>query len=158
MAGRAALACSLARLSDGLALAAPLHLSGVWWACRGVGCGLGPTVADRDAYPTWQVGFLRDLQGDVLPRYELQVLGMVGGLLTLAIIGGITLRGLLPGRRLALSLALCGAWLLPLENLRVDPPSPALGSLSALALLLVGGWGLANRHPNVASTATQDQL
>lgn len=100
-------------MADTAALILPVIFIGLWWGCRGAGCGTGAVVAEPAAYPVWQVGYLRDLSGDVLPRYELQIGGILAGAVMLALMGWLTLTDRLVGRRLGvvLFLILLAMWL-----------------------------------------------
>lgn len=128
---------------DGLALALPLLWMALWWACRGAGCGIGPQVDDPAAYPLWLVSYLPDRLGWVEPRYELQMLAILLGLLILLLGAGLTLRGAATERRFWLILLLLALLFVGLLPLIQERHYPWLDGLSALLLLLaaLGGWG-----------------
>ena len=106
----------LRAFADGAALALPIGFMAVWWGCRGAGCGVGAVVSDPSNYPVWQVGYLRDLTGDVFPRYELQMGAIFAGAVMLALMGWLTLQNRLVGRRIWISLLLIFIAMLTIEG------------------------------------------
>jgi prolipoprotein diacylglyceryltransferase len=137
------LACRLLNIpllafADGIALALPCGFMAAWWAARTIGSAYGPQVSEPDAYPVWQVGYVRALFSSPEARYELQLLGVALGLIILAIMGWVTLRGWLVGRRLGLSCMFIGAAMLPLEYWRADADPPTVGLFSAALLIIFG--------------------
>lgn len=127
---------SFTAFSDGAALAVPVILMSMGWSCRKVGCLIGTEVSTTKDYPVWLVGYLPDLQGNVLPRYELQMLAIGLFLLILVFMGSVTLQNRFSGKRLWLSLALCGAALLLLFTLQ--DKNFTLDKISALLLMSIG--------------------
>jgi hypothetical protein len=91
-----------------LALAFPVGMMGVCWASRSAGIILGAEVGDPADYPVWRVAFLPDFFRDVVPRYELQWLGVALGGLILLIAGGLIVGGWLEKSRLWVTLAVTG--------------------------------------------------
>jgi phosphatidylglycerol:prolipoprotein diacylglycerol transferase len=98
----------ISSFADGLALAFPVGMMGVCWASRSAGIILGAEVGDPTDYPVWRVAFLPDFFRDVVPRYELQWLGVALGGLILLIVGGLIVGGWLEKSRLWVTLALTG--------------------------------------------------
>src|SRR5690606_33337678 len=96
----------LDHLSDTLALAIPFGIISAWWAARHAGYGIGQTVPLTN--PNLLSGFLPDASGDMAPRLELQIFGLLSGVILLLLITYLTLSHQLNGRRLWLLLALIG--------------------------------------------------
>lgn len=140
----------LAPFTDGAALAVPVVMMAVSWSCRKAGCLLGPQVADIHDYPVWMVSYLPDIQRNVLPRYELQMLAIGLFLIILIVIGILTLQNHLAGKRIWLSLGLSGMALAFLSALQNDHFN--LDKISALALILTS-LGLLLRPPSASRIA-----
>lgn len=131
--------------ADGLALAFPVGFMGVCWASRSAGIILGAEVADTADYPVWVAAFLPDFHRDVVPRYELQWLGVALGALILLVVGGLVVGGWLERFRLWIALALTGIAVFVLDHYSaLDSPQVFglhLDRWSA-GLLLVFGAGM----------------
>ena len=120
--------------SDSLALAIPLIVMAVWWACRSQGWGYG---IDLDN-PKWLTGYLPNEKGDIARRLELQIFGIWSGLILLTLITWLTVNHKLMGQRLWLMLGLLGLNQLVLGLGRGDDWQPWLDGL----VLSVGLLGL----------------
>lgn len=131
--------------TDGAALASPVILMSISWSCRKVGCLVGHQVHDVRDYPVWLVGYVRDFQGNVLPRYELQMLAIGLFLLILVVMGALTFQNHFPQKRLSISLFLTGLALLLLFRLQNEEVN--LDKISAL-LLIFSSMGLFFRIPS----------
>ncbi|MGC9522669.1 MAG: prolipoprotein diacylglyceryl transferase family protein [Anaerolineae bacterium] len=72
-------------LWDRLTCLAPPALfiaAGAWWACQHVGCAAGRPLSNPANIPTWLAVEAPNLYHAVTPRYPVQSLGLVWGLLT----------------------------------------------------------------------------
>ena len=107
---------AVGRFADGLALAFPVGFMGLCWASRSAGIILGAEVVDASDYPVWAAAFLPDFNRDVVPRYELQWLGVAMGGLMLLIIGGLVISKKLENQRLWVALALSGLAVFVLDH------------------------------------------
>jgi prolipoprotein diacylglyceryltransferase len=144
--------------ADGLALAFPVGFMGVCWASRSAGIQLGAEVADAADYPVWAAAFLPDFHRDVVPRYELQWLGVALGALILLAVGVLVVSGRLEKFRLWIALALTGAAVFVLDRYSALESPDVYGlhlDRSSASLLLTFGIGMvvwqwwANRSPHV---------
>lgn len=105
----------LAHFMQGMALAVPLVFIAVCWAARSAGLILGKTVTSLEQHPVWMAAFLPDLNRDVQPRYELQMLGIGLGTAILLIAGGLTLLRWLAEERFWIVMALLALAILLLD-------------------------------------------
>ena len=124
---------SFARWGDSLALALPLLMLAVWWACRGRGWGYGIDLEN----PTWLTGYLPNEQGDIARRLELQIFGIWSGLILLVFATQLTINNSLAGQRLWLILGLLGLSQLLLGLGRGNEWQPLLDGL-VLSVGLLG--------------------
>jgi phosphatidylglycerol:prolipoprotein diacylglycerol transferase len=113
--------------TDALALALPFGLMGGWWACRRAGCGYGLPVDSGSNVAGWLTGYLPDMAGDVTLRLEVQIGGVMSGMLVLALVAVLTAKDWLPGLRLWPALFLTGLFMFLFGFLRGDPSDMALG-------------------------------
>ncbi len=134
----------LAEFTDAVAVALPVILMSVGWACRKAGCLVSNPVADVDDYPVWMVGYLRDLQGNVLPRYELQMLAISLFWLIFIGIGFLTLQNRARSKRLSVALVWVGVSLLIL--FRLQNAELTLDKISAVILIGIGVVGAGTRR------------
>lgn len=123
-----------AKWSDGLALAVPIVVITVWWACREQGWGYGIDLEN----PKWLTGYLPDEKGHIARRLELQILGMWSGLILLWVVTWFAHKKQLRGQRLWLIVSLLGLIQLILGLGRGDNWQPLLDAL----VLGVGLLGL----------------
>ncbi len=136
-----------AEWSDGLALAVPIVVIAVWWACREQGWGYGVDLED----PQWLTGYLPNEKGHISRRFELQILGMWSGLILVWIATWLTRKNQLKGQRLWLILSLLGLSHLLLGLGRGDEWLPLLDVL-VLSIGLLGfflsfwQWRLINQR------------
>ncbi|MFP4322513.1 MAG: prolipoprotein diacylglyceryl transferase family protein [Anaerolineales bacterium] len=150
--------------SDALALAFPVGVMAFAWAARSAGLMIGYPVADLAAEPVWKAAYLPDLGRDVIPRYELQMLGLAMGGTLLILATVLTLANRLQGRRLALILGLAGGCFAVLGHHSAMPAVAWLGLSSdvwgAGILVMLGVAGLAwpKRSLNTPSHHGQDGL
>lgn len=97
---------AFALAADGMALIAPVLVIGGWAACRHGGCALGARPPADAPPPAWMIGFLPDTFGDVVLRYELQVLGAMLSLLLFLMMTVLCYYDIAKGKRLWIMLAL----------------------------------------------------
>jgi hypothetical protein len=154
-----------ATFADGIALAFPLGFMAVCYAARSAGLLLGNPVADLDAHPVWMASFLPDINRDVIPRYELQMLGVALGAGMLLIVTALTLSHQLEHHRLWIVLCLTGLSILILNRYTALTGTLIFGvdlnPLSAVILCAVSlGIVLqsAKRRANSMSASLADQL
>lgn len=107
--------------TDAVALAWPVGLSMVWLACRRNGCAYGCEVRTLADWPAWLVEELPDVYGLSAPRLEVQLAGVLTGVLLLLLAVLLTWRGWLVGLRLWVVLALTGLLLAVIGFFRADP-------------------------------------
>lgn len=128
---------------DTLTLVLPIMVMTVCWAARSAGLILGKEALDQ--HPVWMVGFLPELNRNVAPRYELQMLGVAlsGGLLLLG--GILTLWQKLIFSRAWLILGLTGIVIFVLNYLGAGESKILYGihveQISA-GILWIVGWGM----------------
>lgn len=131
--------------SDAAALALPVILMGLFWAGRDVGLMIGARVADLNSVPTWTASHLRDLNGLVQPRYELQLLGLVVAWLLLLTLTFLMGRGWLKGALLGLGLGWLGLLIFLMASLGESNQRPleqiSAGLVIAFSALLLRGKG-----------------
>lgn len=130
---------SFPAFADGTALALPVVVMAIFVASRSAGLIVGEPVADLESVPTWQAGFLPDVNRDVVPRYELQMLGMALGGVLLLIALGMQWTDTLVGRRLWINLALLGGIIVLLDHLSAEQ-SAQIAGISIHLLSVVGLW------------------
>lgn len=112
---------SLAAFGDGLALALPCLLMSGWAACRQGACGYGRRTGTYRTTPDFFTGYLPDRLGDVVLRFELQIMGVWLGLALLLLITWLTVRNKLAGVRLWVALFFMSALMFGLGFYRADP-------------------------------------
>ena len=118
---------SFLEFSDGLALAMPLVLMSGWWACRRVGGGFGVAIETTEEVPTWFVGFLPDINGNIEPRLELQIFAVWVSFGLFVIMALLTLKNWLPHVRLWILLYLTGVGMFISGFFRGGDPDLVLG-------------------------------
>jgi len=144
--------------ADGLALAFPVGMMGVCWASRSAGIILGSEIGDPTDYPVWMVAFLPDFHRDVVPRYELQWLGVALGAVILLIVGALVVGKWLEKSRLWVTLALSGIAVFALDRysaldspdvfgLHLDRWSAALMILFGMGMLVWQWWEKRSLQP-----------
>lgn len=116
--------------SDTLALLTPLTLgiaAGSWWGCLDIGCAWGQEVSTLQAANTWYITRSPDLYHVILPRYPVQILGMLCAIV-------MAILAITSGKKgsIGLGLYLLGSTALTL--LRADPV-PQIGALRIDTLL-----------------------
>jgi phosphatidylglycerol:prolipoprotein diacylglycerol transferase len=88
----------LPRLFDALALGLPFMAAALWRACMDAACGYGLEVRTLADYPPWLAAELPNLYGDIAPRLNLPVVGILFaallGLLVLALAAARRVSGL----------------------------------------------------------------
>jgi phosphatidylglycerol:prolipoprotein diacylglycerol transferase len=151
--------------ADGTALAFPVGFMAVCYASRSAGLLLGHPVADLDAHPVWMASFLPDINRDVIPRYELQMLGVGLGAGMLLIVTALTLSHQLEYCRLWIILCLTGLSILILSRYSALNGILIFGvDLNPLSALILSGVSLGillqsvKRRANSVSLPIADQL
>jgi len=148
----------VSHFADGLAMAFPVMFMGVSWASRSAGILLGAEVADPADFPVWAAAFLPDFRRDVVPRYELQWLGVALGALILLIVGALVISKQLENSRLWIALSLTGIAVFVLDRysalqspevygLHLDRWSAGLLLVFGVAMVVWQWW--AKRRPQV---------
>jgi prolipoprotein diacylglyceryltransferase len=150
------------QFADGLALAFPIGFMAVCYASRSAGLLIGQPVANLKDKPVWMASFLPDITRDVVPRYELQLLGVVLAGLMLLIVTFFTLRNKLENRRLWLVLIMFGIVVFMLDTysgsagMRIGDID--LDQLGAGLLIVFAVIQSANRRENSVPQGLTDRL
>jgi phosphatidylglycerol:prolipoprotein diacylglycerol transferase len=135
---------------DGAALAVPFGVMAVWWACREAGCGYGLSGNDVADWPDLLTGFLPDANGNIERRFELQIFGILSGLVIFGVAVGLTWYDRLRHARFWLILSLNGAVTYLLSYGRANQDTlrdERMWDLTlAIGSLLIAVWVLRDRN------------